>query len=406
MRTVVLFLFFSSFLNPVFTQGFLGINTDFKRIDIPFEYENNLIVVEVVFNKVFPLKFIFDTGAENTILAKKEFADILGIPYEREFKLMGADMKTELTAYLIRNIHLHTGELVMPRHSMLVLDDDYFRFEEVAGLEVHGILGADIFRNLVVKINFERKLITLTKRRHFKPPKDYESVPIEIVRSKPYLITNLNLKQDSTVKVKLLIDSGAMVTLLVNTNTHPDLHLPPNVLRGNLGAGLGGFIEGYIGRIKTLEFGSYQINEIVANFQEIDSMMDVSILNGRHGILGNQLLKKFHLIIDYPRETLYLKANRKFKKSIEFDKSGIVVIAASVHLDSYLIHEVIPGTPAAEAGLLRGDKIISINGWPQGFLTLGSINKILRKKEGKRIRMRIRRDGVKMVFSFKLRNLI
>ncbi len=401
-----MFLFFCGLANPALAQPFLGINKDFKRLDIPFEYENNLIVVEVLFNNIFPLKFIFDTGAENTILAKKEFAEILGIPYEREFKLLGADMKTELTAYLIRNVHLHVGELVMPRHSMLVLADDYFRFEEMAGLEVHGILGADVFRNLVVKINFERKVISLTKRRYFKPPKGYGSVPIEIFRSKPYLFADLQLKRDSVTRVKLLIDSGAMVSLLVNTNTHPDLHLPPNILRGNVGAGLGGFIEGYIGRVAALEVGSYKINEIVTNFQDIDSLMDRSILNGRHGILGNQILQKFHLVIDYPKETLYLKPNRKFKKPFKFDKSGLVVIAASIRLDSYLIHEVISGTPAAEAGLLPGDKIVSINGWPSGFLSLAGINKVLRKKEGKRIKMRVNRHGIKMAFQFKLRKLI
>jgi len=379
---------------------------NFKHLDIPFEYKNNLIIVSVSFNNVFPLRFIFDTGAENTILARKEFSDILGIPYEREFKLLGADMKTELTAYLIRNIHIKTGELVMPRLSMLVLDDDYFRFEEVAGLEVHGILGADVFRNLVVKINYEKKVITLTKRKYFKPPKDYKSMRINIFRSKPYLRTNIHLNKDSTANVKLLLDSGAMIPLLLNTNSHPNLYLPPNILRGNVGAGLGGFIEGYVGRTRTLEFGEQPVNEILTYFQDISPLADTSVLNGRNGIIGNQLLQRFHIILDYPRETLYYKPNRKFKKKFEFDKSGLIVIAASVHLDSYLIREVIPGTPAAEAGLLPGDKILSVNGLPPGLMTLSSVIKILRKREGKRIKMRVLRDGEKMMFRFRLRKLI
>ncbi|HOY18537.1 MAG TPA: hypothetical protein PLC89_14620, partial [Haliscomenobacter sp.] len=42
------------------------------HVDIPFDYENNFIVIKLMFNDIFPLKFIFDTGAENTILTKRE----------------------------------------------------------------------------------------------------------------------------------------------------------------------------------------------------------------------------------------------------------------------------------------------------------------------------------------------
>ena len=406
MRCLTLFLFILFLPNHLSSQSLWGTERDFRRIDLPFEYKNNLIIVNVTFNRVFPLKFIFDTGAENTILAKKEIADLLGIPYEREFKLMGSDMKTELTAYLIRNIHLRSGSLILPRHSMLVLDDDYFRFEEVAGLSVHGILGADVFRSLVVKINYERKIITLTKRQYFKPPSDFESIPIDVYRSKPYLNTALHILRDSTVKVKLLLDSGAMVALIVNVSTHPKLHLPPHVLAGKLGAGLGGFLEGYIGRVSSLDLGERKIKEVLTHYQDLSEAIDTSILNGRNGIIGSQILNRFHVIIDYPKETLYLKPNKKFKKEFEYDKSGLVIIAADARLNSFIVHEVIAGSPAAEAGVLPNDRILKINGLPPSMLSLPNINKMLRKKEGKRIKLRIKRGKEKMTFVFRLRKLI
>ncbi len=406
MRIFILSLFLSCFLHPLVSQNYLGLSADFKRIDIPFELENDLIVVKVLFHKLFPLKFIFDTGAENTILSKKEFIDILNIPHEREFKVLGADMSTELTAYLVRNIHLKVEELVLPRFPILVLDDDYFRFEEVAGLEVHGIIGADAFRNLVVRINYEKMVISLFKQKNFIPPKNFEEIPIEVFRGKPYLTTDIQLRRDSTIKAKFLLDSGAMVSLLVNTNTHPDLKLPPKILKGNIGAGLGGYIEGYVGRTHAFDIGSNQSNEVVTYFQDINPQTDTSVLNGRNGILGNKMMKRFHLIINYPKEKLYIKPNRFFKKSFKFDKSGLVIIAASVSLDSYLIHEVIKDTPAADAGLLPGDKILSINKIPAAFLTLSGITRILRKKEGKQITLKIKRNGEKLKFKFRLRKLI
>jgi hypothetical protein len=397
-------LFISTFVSA---QPGFEILKDVRKIDIPFEYENNLIIVKITFNRIFPLKFIFDTGAEHTILSKREITDILGIPYEREFKIVGSDMKTELSAYLVRNIHLKVGDMIVPNHSMLVLGDDYFRFEEMAGLEIHGILGADVFRGLAVKINYERKLITLMKYKHFTPPSGkYMPVPIEIKRNKPYLETTIQIQPDSVIRVRLLLDTGAMLSLLLNTDTHPNLKLPLNTIKGNVGTGLGGFIEGYMGRVSLLQFGTLKCTEVLTNFQELTEGVDTNILMGRNGIIGNEILSRFHLVIDYPGQMLYLQPNRRYKESFEFDKSGLVIIAANVHLNQYLIHSIIPGSPAEEAGLLPGDEIRRINFFPSGFLSLNSIQKILRRKAGKEIRVVVKRNGEKIKFNFTLRKLI
>lgn len=406
MRYVYLFLFCFCFACPHFAQNFWGFGKDFKRIDLPFEFKNNLIVVDVTLNKLFPLKFILDTGAENTILAKREITDLLNVPYEREFKLLGSDMKTELTAYLVRNIHFKSHDLVIPALSMLVLEEDYFHFEEMAGVEVHGILGADVFRGLVLKIDYMRRVVSLTRRQYFSEPKGYAKVPIEITRSKPYIRTNIKIQQDSTIKVKLLLDSGAMVTFIVNTNTHPDLHLPPHILQGKLGAGLGGFLDGYLGRIASLDIGPYSFNGPITHFQDISLAIDTSLLNGRNGIIGNKLLNRFTVIIDYPKEMLYLKPNKKFKKSFDFDKSGLVIIAADAGLNNFIVHDVIAGSPAANAGVLSEDKITHLNGFPVSLFSLEGITNKLRKKEGKKIKLRVKRGDEIQIFKFRLKKLI
>ena len=103
---------------------------------------------------------------------------------------------------------------------------------------------------------------------------------------------------------------------------------------------------------------------------------------------------------------MYLKPNRKFKKAFEFDKSGLVIIAANVRLNNFIVHDVIPGSPAAEAGISIGDRITKLNGLPVQFLSLDSIAKKLRKKEGKKIKLRVRRGKEKLNIQFKLKKLI
>ncbi|MBI5913904.1 MAG: aspartyl protease family protein [Bacteroidetes bacterium] len=380
---------------------------DVKKIEIPFEFKNNLIIVNVTFGRIFPLKFIFDTGAENTILSERHITDLLGVTYEREFKILGSDMKTELTAYLVRGIHLRIEDMVVPNHSLLVLEADYFHLDEMMGLQIHGILGADIFKGLVVKINYERRVITLTKNRGAKfSDEGYFALPILVERNKPYLETGIRIQTDSVIRVKLLLDTGAMLSLLLNTETHPDLKPPPHAIKGNIGAGLGGFIEGYLGRVSALEFGELACREVLTNFQELPEGIDTAMLRGRNGIIGNEVLSRFFVVIDYPAQMLYLKPNRSYEDEFEFDKSGLVVIAANVHLNQFLLHSVLPGSPAAVAGLLPGDEIRWLNHSPAGLFSLERIHQILKKKEGKKITMVVRRNGEKIKFSFQLRKLV
>jgi len=386
------------------SQNIYGIK---KAVEIPFEYHNDFIIVKVFFNKMLPLNFIFDTGAEHTILLKKEIAEVMNIPFERRIQIVGSDMKEDLFAYLARQIHFKMSQISIPNQSILVLEEDYFEFEKRVGVDIEGIIGADIFKAYRISINYDTRTIKLSPSSPI-PPRNHEAIPLEIFKNKPYLSTTIGLSDTTSVPVKLLIDTGAGLALLLHTDTHPDLELPEQVIPGQVGVGLGGTIDGFLGRVNMLPFegSELKLSNVVTNFQELNSDLEMSQLNARNGIIGNKTLRRFQMIIDYPQQKLYLKPNRRYKQKFEFDRSGLVIIAGGENLNEYYVSKVIPNSPAAEIGIIRGDRIVSINGTMTAFSTLDGILQRLKRKPGKKIKLVLSRRGTRMRRHFVLRDLI
>ncbi len=403
-----LFLVFMIFLVvDLPAQDIFSFTGNRKKIEIPFQYRNNFILVKIKLNNFIPLTFIFDTGAEYTILSKKSFTDLLGVNYEREFQLVGADLKTTIIAHLAKNIDISLPGVKARSQNILVLEKDYFNFEEYAGVPVDGIIGSDIFRHFVVKIDYRNRKITLLDPGRAKKTKGYESYPIEIKSGKPYLTNQIYLSDSVTLSPEFLIDTGAGLSLLLYTNTHPDFILPATTVTGNIGMGLGGFMKGYLGRIKELNLDPFSFSDIITNFQELpNDRPDSLLLTTRDGIIGNGVLSRFTVMIDYNRSLLYLKPRKKYNRNFSYDRSGIVAIASGQRLDKYVIKDIIPNSPAAQAGLLPGDRLIRISGLPKLLMDLPAINKNLKRKVGKKIKVVVKRNGVRKVFHFRLKNLI
>ena len=378
-----------------------------KQVEIPFEYSNNFIILTVRFNGILPLRFIFDTGAEFTILSQKGITDMFKMPYEQVYQVAGSDLSTPLTAYLVRRVRLEIPEKAYAlSEDILVLEEDYFRFEEYAGVQVHGILSANAFSRYIIKINYQRRVIQLTEKSIFKTPSDYSALPIEIYKNKVYLNTALNVQQDLVVPVKLLIDTGAGLPLLLFTNTHPLLSPPPNAIISNIGMGLGGFLEGFTGRVSKLEIGPFKQQQIVTYFQEIDTAQTLGFLNKRNGLIGNNILNHFYVILDYQDGIMWLKPNRLYKEQFLFDRSGINMIATGEKFDKFMVHNLVPNSPATEVDLRPGDIILKIGNKPSVFMTLGTAQRIFLKKPGKKVTLTVLRDGEKLKKTIVLRDLL
>lgn len=377
-----------------------------KRVSIPFRYVNNFLVLEVKLFGALPTHLIFDTGAEHIILFKRQYTDVLQVKYDKRIPILGSDLSRNIYALIARHSLVEIPGLAPKPFDILVLEEDYFNLEELIGTRIDGLIGGGFFRNLIIQIDYRNNRMTLHDPRHIVIPEDFSKLPVRMKAGKPYVDAQAKLQDGSKVNLDLLVDTGAGVALLLHNNSHPSLKLPEHIIRGKLGMGLGGFLEGYIGRINNLSVGDVDFTGVLTSFQDIKPEWLIDQERFRNGILGNQLLSRFNVYFDYIKSQMYLRPYRAKQKPFTMDRSGLVVFAYGVDFNQFIVRDVLPGSPALEADIRTDDIILKIQGFPTHFFTLDGINAVFQKKPGKRIRLTILRDGKKLKKEFCLRELI
>lgn len=403
---IILYIAFGFFnLSRAQTIGF-NLKGDVDKIIVPFETFNNLIIVPITLNKTIPLRFILDTGVQTTILTERTFSDLLNIQYHRKLTLYGADGDRGVDAYVAGDVTLELPGTVGKGQVMLVLEEDYLQLKNYLGEDVHGILGYEIFRRFAVEINYDSKTLTLHEPDSFKPPKSYTAIPITVEETKPYMMSEVSLQNQKAVRSKLMIDTGASHSLLLDANSHAAFELPEKKVRCNLGRGLGGDINGYLGRIQQITFDDFCFEDVITSFPDTSRLGDSFRSTGRQGTIGAGILKRFTVIIDYSTNKLYLKKNRHYKDDFEYDMSGLEMIAVGEGLNTFLVQTVRPASPADKAGIMEGDTLKKINGINAANLKLNDLHNYFRSKEGKKMRLKFIREGEVIKKTFRLERLI
>ena len=369
-----------------------------KRVQIPIEVYNNLVVVPVVLNGALPLKFILDTGVRTSILTQKTFSDILNLQYSRKYSISGPGGDKLVDAYVTNNVSIDLPGVSGKGHAMLVLAEDYLELRNYLGTDVHGILGYELFSRFIIEIDYQKKLLTLMTPERFRKRAKFQAIPMVIQDTKPYIIVPLVLQNGTTIEAKLLVDSGASHGLMLETSSDPLIKVPELTVSSLLGRGLGGEIFGKVGRIKALKMGANTLENVVANFPDPNSYFD-SLKAGnvfRNGAIGGEVLSRFTVVFNFPKERMFIKRNAAFKNDFYYNLSGITIKAKGSALNIFEVTEVREKSASQLGGILPGDQILSVNGISSKNLDLNSVNGFFNSKPGRRIKLEVSRNGEKL----------
>ena len=379
------------------------------RVQIPMQIQRNLLVVSATINGYGPFNFLLDTGVATTIITSPVLADSLGLRHGQSFRVVGAGgSDTGLLAYQVDSVRVGLGGVVADHMPLLVLSQDVLNLSGYVGMPIHGILGSELFRSFVVTLRPEEGYLVATSPETYRAPKGrlWSSLPLSLENNKAYFTAPVQLPDSLTLPLKLVLDTGASHALSIELDSDPRLQAPPRRLPADLGRGLTGVVQGFLGRVPLLQLGRYTLPNVLTSFPnsaDVHRRIDVP----RNGNVGYELLKRFSLVIDYPHQRLLLRPNQQLRDGFEHDMCGIELMAVGADLRRFVILRVVPNSPAAVAGLQPDMEVIGVNLIPANFFNLSQLSRIMHSQDGRNILLLLRRtDGELQTINLRLKRQI
>lgn len=338
------------------------------------------------------LNFVLDTGSGGISLdsTTAEYFGLKGEPSGRTIRGIAG----------IRNVNfLHNRKLRFPGLTIDSLSfhiSNYDILTAVYGERIDGIIGYSVFSRYIIKINYDSAHIEFWTKGSMKYPRGghllrpaISSLPVHVAKA----------KDENMVESRFLIDLGAGLNVLFNRDFIKDSSL----LRKNRklytkeAEGLGGKVDFHLTVLKEFKLGPYKFRNVPINI--FDDEYNVTSYPHLGGLIGNDLLRRFNVVINYDQKEMHLLPNSHFYDAFDYAYSGLELYLVNGNI---IIGDVATGSPAEKAGILEGDVVVAIN---KKFSQSISFYKIALQNAND-VTMIVLRNGALMEFKFKVKNIL
>jgi PDZ domain/Aspartyl protease len=257
------------------------------------------------------------------------------------------------------------------------------------------IFGTATLDSFAVEIDYVAPAVRLYDAQTFKPGQRAVSIPMTFDNhGGPIVPARLILQPGEEVYAKFLVDTGGGQWALAISKRFTDDNRILNRVRKTVeppfqAGGTGGSVALLAARADRLSVGPFGVPDTVVMLFRTESAVTLPY----DGNLTNEFFRRFLLTIDYPNERLFLEPNRDFGKPPQsYDGSGAWIRGTP---GNFVIQKVLAASPAAAAGLQKGDVLLSLDEIPASDLTIYAIKEKLYRPRG-RITLQVQRGGTQL----------
>jgi hypothetical protein len=261
---------------------------------------------------------------------------------------------------------------------------DYDILSSVYGDRIDGIIGLSFYSRYIIKIDYDSNLIYVYSRGNFKYPKGGFTLKPNIV-SLP--IVGAALRDVRDVSANFYFDTGAGLCLLLNSDFINDSSIL-NTEKKPLptqAQGMGGKANMKVTTMKEFKLGPYRFRNIPTHI--FDDVFNVTSYPFLAGLIGNDVLRRFNIILNYEKRIFYLTPNSHFRDPFDYSYTGLGLYWIEGEIR---VGDVMKDSPADKAGFKVDDVVIAINSNMSQNLQL---YKSMLQNTGERVKILVNRPG-------------
>lgn len=296
------------------------------------------------------LNFVLDTGSGGISLDSST-VEKLKIP------IALSDRTIRGIAGIKKVSFAYNHTLQMPGIDVKNLDfhiNNYELLTSVYGVRIDGIIGYSFLRRYIVHLDFDKRIMEVHTPGRFKYPKGGQLL-------KPNFSTlpllQAHVEDSKSFLNRFIFDTGAGLCFLLSRDYVDDsaVFKSKRKFYPTQAEGLGGKKKMEIAVMKSVKIGNYKFKKVPVHIFEDDfNVTNYPILGG---LMGNDLLRRFNITLNYPEQSIHIKPNNHFTDAFDYSYTGLGIYLVDGQIK---VIDIIEGSPGDKAGFKTEDIIFSI----------------------------------------------
>jgi len=353
-------------------------------VTMKFDEVLGSIIVPLTLQNQEKVNFLIDTGCSTSLIDARIASrfDLTGTDY---FPVAGIGAGVGL-AVIADNVSIVGSGLSITGARLPLVQ--HFDFDEYLGHPLGGVIGADLLKHFVLKIDYATRTLTLALPGHLPQDPKTAFLPMDVTNNCPFVKASVGDGLTGKTEGQFLLDTGDSGSVSLTRAfliDHPAL--PVTSLFSSGAIGFGGIERTGVGR-GTFNLGGFAFkNAVMALSQNVQGAW--AGLEG--GDIGRGILDRFTVTFDFPAHKLYLQPTASLNRPFGYSDCGLAVKTTGGDYKTFVVYEVVPDTPAAGVDFRKGDQVVTFDRQPAGAMTMDEIYDLL-GREGVHA-VQVRRKG-------------